>query len=776
VFAISATQISYASPLTPEIDESTLKHTPKEELKRLNAYIAKNKKSKKDLQPFIYALEGEIAIEKGHMITAGTKLRAALSTIDGVLGRKILKLLVENEAKRYGFTKKKDYKIISHIMKLHKKKKIAIFSEMKNYGSKKVRKLLAWHVPKLVESAKEAQIVSDLLPPTKKDLKADPKFDKIAVDYCTTSHSKNGAKKWNAWIANLEPVEKAYWKARIDECAGRGQKAVNGYLELAKKYKDDDDHWDFALWSAKRAVIWQRRNAQRKQAAINYKLLAELWIENAANPKDFGLSRAELYREKANDLLWAARYRALIGHYEEAEKYCVLALDISEKGIEHITASTKRKVRKDLLEFRIEGFQTPADRVFIEKGDFEEARSLILKAKSEKSPEKVWDDRLVWYDGFYAFLTKDYQATITAMEELHKITKDDSSKSKSLFWKARALAKLGKSQDAKKVIDELTYEYPLSYYSVVAAPLIFDGVKDWKTPFKSVKSLRKNLENPEVFKLNAFKYVEDGITLAKQSHGLIEAKLPRYAKDTSFDLYNRSKKKISLLKRPEIFVYLSRMLYASGNYLWAIVISNQLQENDSEFWNKWPEQILVFFPRPHMNPYETVAESLALPKSLLYSISRQESAFNEKAVSPARAFGLMQLIIPTARNMAKKMGYKTNNLKETLLTPSENIKFGGNYLKVLSQRYENVGPFVYAAYNAGEGAVDTWIERRNIKDRLSWIEAIPYGETRGYVKNVARNMSIYTHLLSKSEANNQYTTSGIKRAVMKGLKRRTFKR
>ena len=91
----------------------------------------------------------------------------------------------------------------------------------------------------------------------------------------------------------------------------------------------------------------------------------------------------------------------------------------------------------------------------------------------------------------------------------------------------------------------------------------------------------------------------------------------------------------------------------------------------------------------------------------------------------------------------------------------------------MSQRYENVGPYVYGAYNAGEGAVDKWIERRVIKDKLAWIEAIPYGETRGYVKNVSRNMSIYTYLLSQQRAGaNKYTTSGLKRAVIKGLKKK----
>ena len=371
-----------AVSLTPEQDEAFLKHTPYEELKRLNRYIKSNTSKKKILLPFVHALEGEIAIKKEHMITANTKLRSALTSIDGVLGRKLLKFLLENESKRLSYTKKNDKKLISHMMKLHKKKKIIIFSEMRHYSSKKVRRLLSRLAPDLVAPSVEAKIIADMLPPSAKQMTKDPKFDKTADNYCESNRSLVTNNKWKTWLDALDPVQKAYWKARTLECSGQGQEAVEIYLDIATRYKNSDEHWGFALWAAKRAVMWQRRNAQRKKAAKNYKLLAELWIENTPHPSDFGLTKAALYREKANDLLWAARYRALNGYYNEALRYCELALKTSSKGLN--TVGKEIKVKNDLLEYRIEGFQTPADRVLVEKGDFEEARNLILKAKKEK--------------------------------------------------------------------------------------------------------------------------------------------------------------------------------------------------------------------------------------------------------------------------------------------------------------------------------------------------------------------------------------------------------
>ena len=68
--------------------------------------------------------------------------------------------------------------------------------------------------------------------------------------------------------------------------------------------------------------------------------------------------------------------------------------------------------------------------------------------------------------------------------------------------------------------------------------------------------------------------------------------------------------------------------------------------------------------------------------------------------------------------------------------------------------------------------MDKWLKRRDISDRLAWIEAIPYGETRGYVKNVARNMAIYSYLLApQSAAKKNLSTSRIRRAVVKGLQK-----
>lgn len=134
---------------------------------------------------------------------------------------------------------------------------------------------------------------------------------------------------------------------------------------------------------------------------------------------------------------------------------------------------------------------------------------------------------------------------------------------------------------------------------------------------------------------------------------------------------------------------------------------------------------------------------------LYYSIIRQESGFNVKAISSDGAFGLMQLMPATAARCAKKIGLSELAYKQN---PVSNVKTGVYYLDDLVARYQSIIPAI-AAYNAGEHRVDKWILKygdpknmRSDAELIDWIENIPYTETRLYVKKVLENMVIYDQI------------------------------
>jgi soluble lytic murein transglycosylase len=151
------------------------------------------------------------------------------------------------------------------------------------------------------------------------------------------------------------------------------------------------------------------------------------------------------------------------------------------------------------------------------------------------------------------------------------------------------------------------------------------------------------------------------------------------------------------------------------------------------------------FPAIGVPPYTPISGEVE--PSLVYAIVRQESAFNPKTVSSANALGLMQVTPDTGRFVAKKANVPFDQ-KRLLEDPVYNVQIGAAELGDLLQHYRGSYILAFAAYNAGRGRVNQWIERfgdpRNAKiDPVDWIERIPFTETRDYVQRVMENFQAY---------------------------------
>ena len=129
-----------------------------------------------------------------------------------------------------------------------------------------------------------------------------------------------------------------------------------------------------------------------------------------------------------------------------------------------------------------------------------------------------------------------------------------------------------------------------------------------------------------------------------------------------------------------------------------------------------------------------------------YAIARQESGFNPRAISSAKAQGLMQVMPATAKLVAKKNGVAFD--AKRLLEPVYNVQIGSAELGDVLDAYRGSYILAFVAYNAGRGRVREWIERfgdpRDPKvDPVDWVERIPFSETRNYVQRVMENMQVY---------------------------------
>ncbi|MGA8495624.1 MAG: lytic transglycosylase domain-containing protein [Xanthobacteraceae bacterium] len=132
---------------------------------------------------------------------------------------------------------------------------------------------------------------------------------------------------------------------------------------------------------------------------------------------------------------------------------------------------------------------------------------------------------------------------------------------------------------------------------------------------------------------------------------------------------------------------------------------------------------------------------------VVYSIARQESAFNPKVVSAANAYGLMQVTPAAARDTAKRFNV-TYDQRRLANDPTYNAQFGAAELGNDLDFYRGSYILAFVAYNAGRGRARDWIAQygdpRDPKvDPIDWIERIPISETRFYVQRVLENMQVY---------------------------------
>ena len=169
-------------------------------------------------------------------------------------------------------------------------------------------------------------------------------------------------------------------------------------------------------------------------------------------------------------------------------------------------------------------------------------------------------------------------------------------------------------------------------------------------------------------------------------------------------------------------------------------------------WNWFPmATVPTISGAPYILSYwDTVSEKTngnGVDPFLVLSVMRQESLFQADIVSPADARGLMQIIPPTGKMIASKLGvngFSPNNLFD----PKTNIDFGVWYLKSLMDRSDGDLVRVLSSYNAGEKRSDLWWKRTKHLDMDERIESITFRETRNYVKRVLRNLENYKRLYS----------------------------
>ena len=166
----------------------------------------------------------------------------------------------------------------------------------------------------------------------------------------------------------------------------------------------------------------------------------------------------------------------------------------------------------------------------------------------------------------------------------------------------------------------------------------------------------------------------------------------------------------------------------------------------------------ILFPKPYWGDLTRSARANGLDPYLVASLIRQESEFNPQAVSRANAWGLMQLLPPVGKKLAKEVRMRRFN-QEQLIDPTINLQLGTRYFKHMVDSFGGQVEYALAAYNAGSDRVKTWQSQGPYRDIHEFVESIPFSETREYVQAIMRNATVY-RLLYSNEVETARVKSG----------------
>ena len=330
--------------------------------------------------------------------------------------------------------------------------------------------------------------------------------------------------------------------------------------------------------------------------------------------------------------------------------------------------------------------------------------------------------------GFAYTLWGKYDEALKVYDRYIRSYPDGDWKTNSLFWSAKHLDALGRTAERDAKAAQVVAEYPYSYYAyrtkelwphVATTPAAANNV------FPDMETALAKLTDPRFATVRALLDIELNRAAAREMK-VLSAK---YADNPGVqymlaDVYVRGGepfKANSVLQRQ-----FRQFIRHGGTNV------------PSRFWQ-------ILYPLAYFETIQSEAQRRSLDPYLVASVIRQESGFEPATVSNAGAVGLMQIMPNEAARIAE-VGALGEITRQDLFDPLKNIAVGAAEFRQKLDYWQGNQVLAIASYNAGELAVSGWVERTGLQDIDLFIEAIPYAETRLYVKTVTRNRSEYQRI------------------------------
>src|SRR5215813_12357526 len=318
---------------------------------------------------------------------------------------------------------------------------------------------------------------------------------------------------------------------------------------------------------------------------------------------------------------------------------------------------------------------------------------------------------------------------------------------KAAYWAARDSERAGKLAEARALYQALLVRYDANWYGYLAKQRLDDMTRNGNAPLARFPD--DSVVGKAVAALQTVT-VAEGTAGANEDERIAKADQLSIvgAEDWALDELNTATNVAP--SSPRVNLAIAKIYRAKNDNVQAL---NYLKRSYPDYSQMKPEEMRreewdVFYPLQYWDIITQESRARGLDPYQVAGLIRQETVFNPRAVSSARAYGLMQLVVPTAITTARTAGVNRAITMDALFEPRLNIQLGTAYFKDQLDKYGRI-EYVAAAYNAGPGRVVQW--RASLPLQMDeWVEAIPIKETKGYVQGVVRNTLQYKRLYDEN--------------------------
>jgi len=375
---------------------------------------------------------------------------------------------------------------------------------------------------------------------------------------------------------------------------------------------------------------------------------------------------------------------------------------------------------------RIAGYYSGYLAMFL--GDWKTGARLFTNVLSRR-PSASRRRNAFWYLAWCRIRLGQQEEALAALRPLAK-SRHKLDRGAAAYWTARVLDQGSQRKPAIKAYRSVLERFPGSYYAALAR----QRLRDLGITLAALMEVPEHHEDPQVparVPRAVQRNVDRAVLLAR--HGLFRAAARRL-----------DAPELALRSQPGAALALADLARRLGDeqraYRFAARAGTEERRRAPT-----PQTLALWraaYPRSYRGVIEAAAARHGCDESLLYAVMRQESAFDQRAVSRVGARGLLQLMPETGARIARARKIEDHH-PDWLFQPESNADAAAWYLAALSRKFDGNLALVAAAYNGGLPNVEHWLARLGGGELDLFVEEIPFDETRGYVKKVLSAYAVY---------------------------------